>query len=37
MAFGGVDKDELASPAKVGLSTMTMLTVLQSEGYALLP
>ena len=36
MAFGGVDKSELASPVKVGLSAMTMLTVLQAEGYALL-
>lgn len=37
LAFGGVDRDELASPVKVALSAMTMLTVLQSEGYALLP
>jgi intracellular sulfur oxidation DsrE/DsrF family protein len=37
LAFGGVAKDELASPVKVALSAMTMLTVLQSEGYALLP
>lgn len=37
MAFGGVEKSELANPAKVALSAMTMLTVLQSEGYALLP
>jgi intracellular sulfur oxidation DsrE/DsrF family protein len=36
MSFGGVDKSELASPAKVALSAMTMLTVLQSDGYALL-
>lgn len=36
MAFGGVDKSELASPVKVALSVMTMLTVLQAEGYALL-
>jgi intracellular sulfur oxidation DsrE/DsrF family protein len=36
MAFGGVEKSELANPAKVALSAMTMLTVLQSEGYALL-
>ena len=36
MAFGGVGKSELASPVKVGLSAMTMLTVLQAEGYALL-
>jgi intracellular sulfur oxidation DsrE/DsrF family protein len=36
MAFGGVEKSELASPAKVGLSAMTMMTVLQNDGYALL-
>jgi intracellular sulfur oxidation DsrE/DsrF family protein len=36
MSFGGVHKVELASPAKVALSAMTMLTVLQSEGFALL-
>lgn len=37
MRFQGIEKSELASPAKVGLSAMTMLTVLQNEGYALLP
>jgi len=37
MAFGSVEKSELASPAKVALSAMTMLSVLQSNGYALLP
>ncbi len=37
MAFGGIDRSELAEPAQVALSAMTMLTVLQSEGYALLP
>jgi intracellular sulfur oxidation DsrE/DsrF family protein len=37
MAFGGIAKSELAEPVKVALSAMTMLTVLQSEGYALLP
>ena len=37
MAFGKIQKSELASPVKVALSAMTMLTVLQSEGYALLP
>jgi len=37
MAFGGILKNELASPIKVGLSAMTMLTVLQADGYALLP
>jgi intracellular sulfur oxidation DsrE/DsrF family protein len=36
MAFGGFDKSELASDVEVGLSAMTMLTVLQSDGYALL-
>ena len=36
MSFGGVHKHELASPAKVALSAMTMLTVLQNDGYALL-
>lgn len=37
LAFGQIDKDELASPAKVALSAMTMLIVLQEDGYALLP
>jgi intracellular sulfur oxidation DsrE/DsrF family protein len=37
MSFGGVDKDELADGVQVALSAMTMLTVLQSEDYALLP
>jgi len=37
MRFQGIEKSELASPAKVGLSAMTMLTVLQNKGYALLP
>ncbi len=37
MAFRGVERSELADPVKVGLSAMTLLTVLQSEGYALLP
>lgn len=36
MGFGGVDKDELVDAADVALSAMTMLTVLQSEGFALL-
>jgi len=31
-----VEKADLFSPAKVALSAMTMLTVLQSKGYALL-
>ncbi len=37
MAFGSVEKNELASPVKVALSAMTMLSVLQADGYALLP
>lgn len=37
MTFGGVEKSELAEPAQVALSAMTMLTVLQSGGYSLLP
>jgi intracellular sulfur oxidation DsrE/DsrF family protein len=35
--FGHVDRKELAAPVKVALSAMTMLSVLQSDGYALLP
>jgi intracellular sulfur oxidation DsrE/DsrF family protein len=37
MTFGGIDKSELAESAQVALSAMTLLTVLQSNGYALLP
>ena len=37
MSFGGMDKNELADGVQVALSAMTMLTVLQSDGYALLP
>ena len=37
MRFRGIAKKELASPVQVGLSAMTMLTVLQNKGYALLP
>jgi intracellular sulfur oxidation DsrE/DsrF family protein len=37
MAFGGYRKDELSGAARVALSAMTMLTVLQNDGYALLP
>jgi intracellular sulfur oxidation DsrE/DsrF family protein len=37
MTFGGVAKQELVQPAKVALSAMTMLTVLQSKNFALLP
>ena len=36
MSFGGVDDDELIEAAKIALSAMTMLTVLQTDGYALL-
>jgi len=36
MTFGGFDNDELIEPAQIALSAMTMLTVLQSDGYALL-
>ena len=37
MAFGGVDKQALIDDVQVALSAMTMLTVLQTQGYALLP
>ena len=37
MGFSGISKSELASPVKVALSAMTMMTVLQSDGYALIP
>ena len=37
MGFAGLTKSDLASPVKVALSSMTMLTVLQSDGYALIP
>ena len=37
IAFGGVAKEELVKPARLALSAMTALTVLQAEGYALLP
>ena len=37
LSFGGVAKNELADGVRVALSAMTMLTVLQSDGYALLP
>ena len=36
VAFGGFKKEELLHPAKVALSAMTMLTELQTDGYALL-
>ena len=37
MAFGGFAQSELAEPARVALSAMTMLTELQNQGYALIP
>lgn len=37
LAFGKVAKSELADPVQVAVSAMTMLTVLQADGYALLP
>jgi intracellular sulfur oxidation DsrE/DsrF family protein len=37
LAYAGISKDALIDGVKVALSAMTMLTVLQSEGYALLP
>lgn len=37
LGFRGFDRDELAEPVEVALSAMTALTVLQSEGYALIP
>jgi len=37
MGFSEILKGDLASPVKVALSAMTMMTVLQSDGYALIP
>jgi len=37
MGFSGISKSELTSQVKVALSAMTMMTVLQSDGYALMP
>ena len=37
LGFRKFDREELASPVKVGLSAMTMLIYLQSEGYSFLP
>lgn len=37
MGFRDVAKQELLPETEVALSAMTMLTVLQSEGYALMP
>lgn len=36
-AFSGINKDELSSEISLALSAMTMLTLLQQEGYALIP
>jgi intracellular sulfur oxidation DsrE/DsrF family protein len=37
LGFRGLDKSVLLEPVQVGLSAMTMLVTLQSDGYALLP
>jgi intracellular sulfur oxidation DsrE/DsrF family protein len=37
LGFRGWDKEDLAAPVQVGLSAMTMLVTLQSDGYAFLP
>jgi len=37
LGFRGLDKSVLAEPVRVGLSAMTMLVTLQSDGYAFLP
>mgnify|MGYP001827074541 FL=1 len=37
LGFRGLDKSVLAGPVKVGLSAMTLLVTLQSDGYAFLP
>ena len=37
MGFNGIPKSDLTREVKVALSAMTMMTTLQSEGYALLP
>ena len=37
LGFRGLDKSVLADNVKVGLSAMTMLVVLQSDGYNFLP
>lgn len=37
LGFRGWKKEDLAAPVKVGLSAMTMLVTLQSDGYAFLP
>ena len=37
LGFRNFAREELASPAKVGLSAMTMLVYLQADGYSFLP
>ena len=37
MAFTGIEKNDLVEGVDVALSAMTMLTLLQSDGFALLP
>ncbi len=37
LGFRNFAREELASPAKVGLSAMTMLIYLQADGYSFLP
>lgn len=37
MVHSGIRKDELANGVQVGLSAMTQLTILQADGYALIP
>lgn len=37
MAFGEIARNELADGVQVALSAMTMFTILQSQGYSLIP
>ncbi|MDP6993158.1 MAG: DsrE family protein [Woeseiaceae bacterium] len=37
LGFRGLNKSVLAEPVEVGLSAMTMLVTLQSDGYSFLP
>lgn len=37
MVHSEIRKDDLASGVQVGLSAMTLLTILQADGYALIP
>ena len=37
MKFYGIEKQELLEDVSVGLSAMTMLTILQADDYALIP